>query len=149
MYIIRLSLPVLFIVASLIYAIMIFQLQPAMLGEPNAPRYFPLIICTGILIFSIVDLINMRKENIRQNEDLEMLSRKSTLKVVGIVLGFCLVYTLIFEHLGFLISTILFLGALLFYLNGLKHWILNLSVTIITAFTTWYTFSFLLEISLP
>ncbi|QQK78937.1 tripartite tricarboxylate transporter TctB family protein [Salicibibacter cibi] len=146
---VRLSFPIFFITISLIYLIMIFQLPSALLGDPYAPRYFPTIVAAGILVFAVIDLINVRTENVETNEDLAALIKKDSLKIIGVILALCVGYALIFEWLGFLIATLLFLGALMFYLNGYRRWVLNLTVTLIFSFSSWYIFSQLLEISLP
>ncbi|QDI92206.1 tripartite tricarboxylate transporter TctB family protein [Salicibibacter halophilus] len=145
----RLSLPILFISLSLIYMIMIFQLPPALLGDPYAPRYFPMIVAAGILIFAVIDLVNVRGENVEDNQDLAVLLKKDSLKIIGVIVALCVGYALIFEWVGFLAATLLFLGALMFYLNGYQRWVLNLTVTLIFSFSSWYIFSQLLEISLP
>ena len=65
----RYSLPVIFIIGSVIYGIMILSLPFATLGEPELPRYFPGFVCAGIFIFALIDLINIRKENAHHWED--------------------------------------------------------------------------------
>ncbi|MGJ5708507.1 tripartite tricarboxylate transporter TctB family protein, partial [Staphylococcus equorum] len=59
------------------------------------------------------------------------------------------IYALIFERLGFLISTIIFLGAIMFLINGYKRWLQNILVTVIFSGIAWYTFAQLLNVSLP
>lgn len=72
-----------------------------------------------------------------------------TLARIGVTIILGIIYSLIFETVGFLISTILFLGLLLFYLNGRKKWLVNIAVTAGFSFITWYGFSQLLGVSLP
>ncbi|WP_149474420.1 tripartite tricarboxylate transporter TctB family protein [Oceanobacillus polygoni] len=146
---IRYTLPILFIVASVIYGVMIIQLPSATLGNPNGPMLFPLFVCIGVLIFSIIDLVNVRKESDNDNEDLKMMAQRNSFKLIVTIIGICLIYTFIFERLGYLFATILFMAALMFYLNGIKKWGLNLIVTLVVSFSTWYGFTQLLQISLP
>ncbi|WP_052365923.1 tripartite tricarboxylate transporter TctB family protein [Geomicrobium sp. JCM 19055] len=68
---------------------------------------------------------------------------------LGVILALCLLYTLIFERVGFFLSTVIFLAAIMFFLNGKKKWLLNIIVTLVVAGSSWYVFSYLLEISLP
>ncbi|KQL58784.1 MULTISPECIES: tripartite tricarboxylate transporter TctB family protein [Bacillaceae] len=150
MQVVRLSMPLFFIVLSVAYALLILQLPQATLGDPLAPIYFPLAICIGLFLFAIIDLIQVLKEKgDHATEDLQLLVQKSTLLTIGVVILLCIAYTLLFDFAGFLLSTILFLVALLFYLNGLKKWLMNVLVTGIVSFSTWFIFSDLLEISLP
>ncbi|WP_250543369.1 tripartite tricarboxylate transporter TctB family protein, partial [Staphylococcus pseudoxylosus] len=60
-----------------------------------------------------------------------------------------IIYAFIFEPFGFLISTILFLGCIMFLINGYKRWLQNILVTVIFSGIAWYTFSQLLDVSLP
>lgn len=78
-----------------------------------------------------------------------MLLQKKTLIRLGATVVMIIIYALIFERLGFLISTILFLGGVLFLINGVKHWLQNIIVALVFSGITWYTFSQLLDVSLP
>lgn len=146
---VRYAVPIIFIIGSMVYAVMIYNLPPASLGEPEAPSYFPWFVFAGIFIFSIIDLVKIRTENYQDNEELKILVEPSSIKLILIILGCCLGYTLLFEILGYLISTLLFIGALLFYLNGFKTWKMNIIVAVVVSFSTWYSFTQLLDITLP
>lgn len=146
---IRYAMPVMFIIGSVIYGTMIIQLDPATLGNPDGPKFFPLFVCAGLLIFPIADLVNVRKQIHAKNQDLELIAQLKSFKLIAIIIGICVIYTLIFEHVGYLIATILFMGALMFYLNGMKKWLLNVVVTLVVSISTWYGFTELLQISLP
>lgn len=150
MHAVRLSMPLFFIVLSVAYGILILQLPQATLGDALAPLYFPTAICIGLFLFSIIDLVQvMKKKEEAATEDLLLLVRKSTLTTIGVIVVLCIIYTLLFEYAGFLLSTVMFLAALLFYLNGKTKWRVNILVTGIVSLSTWYIFSQLLEISLP
>ncbi|GAK11762.1 tripartite tricarboxylate transporter TctB family protein [Geomicrobium sp. JCM 19039] len=146
---VRISLPVFFIVISIALAILTLQLPHAQLGNPYGPMYFPLVVSAGLFVFSVIDLVKVRQHFDTENDDLKALLKKETIYTLGIILALCLLYTLIFERLGFFISTFIFLAALMFFLNGKKRWLLNLIVTVVVAGSSWYVFSYLLEISLP
>lgn len=146
---VRYTLPIFFIVASIIYGALIIQLPPATLGMPSGPMQFPLFVCISIFIFSVIDLLNVRKENLKDNGDLALLTKGNSLKIIAIIIGTCTIYTLAFEWLGYLLATNLFLAGLLFYLNGTKKWLMNTIVTLVVSFSTWYSFTQLLEITLP
>lgn len=74
-------------------------------------------------------------------------NRTSFLIISTLILA--IIYAFVFEKIGFLISTILFLGALLFVLNGRKKWVTNIVVSVIFSISAWYVFSQLLHVSLP
>ncbi|WP_080873879.1 tripartite tricarboxylate transporter TctB family protein [Oceanobacillus timonensis] len=146
---IRYAMPLMFIIGSVIYGTMIIQLDPATLGNPNGPKFFPLFVCAGLLVFSIADLVNVRKQIYAKNKDLEQIAQLKSFKLIGMIIGICVVYALIFEIVGYLIATLLFMAALMFYLNGMKKWRLNVIVTLVVSVATWYSFTELLQISLP
>ncbi|MBM7599319.1 putative tricarboxylic transport membrane protein [Virgibacillus halotolerans] len=146
---VRYTLPIFFIVASIIYGVLIIQLPPATLGMPSGPKQFPLFVCIGIFIFAVIDLMNIHKENLKDNEDLALLTKGNSFKIIVIIIGICIIYTMVFEWLGYLLATVLFLAGLLFYLNGFKKWLMNMIVTLVVSFSTWYGFTQLLQISLP
>lgn len=142
-------MPIFFITVSLAYAYLILRLPVANLGDPHGPFYFPIFICIGLLVFSVLDLIQLKRSDFKKNEELELLLQPKLIKIIGIIILLCVAYTLLFERIGFLPATILFLGSLLFYLNGRNKWLLNTIVTAIFSFSTWYIFTQLLDISLP
>ena len=88
------------------------------------------------------------QDSVKEITFAQLLERATLLRIIFTIV-FALVYALLFEPLGFLISTILFLGAVLFLINGFKHWFQNILVTIIFSAIAWYTFSQLLDVSLP
>ncbi|UTR06215.1 tripartite tricarboxylate transporter TctB family protein [Alkalihalobacillus sp. LMS6] len=150
MHVVRFTMPLFFIVLSVAYGMLIIQLPQATLGDPMAPFYFPIAICIGLFLFAVIDLVQVVKKKEHQyEEDVALLVRKSTIKTIAVIVTMCVVYTLMFEYTGFLLSTILFLAMLLFYLNGKRKWVMNVLVTGIVSISAWFIFSYLLEISLP
>ncbi|MFB5660243.1 tripartite tricarboxylate transporter TctB family protein [Alteribacillus sp. HJP-4] len=145
----KLSLPLMFCLASIIFMISTITLPQATLGSPYGPHYFPLIVSCLLFILSIIYLIKTWRELEKQNEYIvEMMKGRTPFIIIStLLLG--TVYALIFEYAGFIVSTLLYLGCLLFIVNGKRKWKANLSTTIIFTFTSWYLFSELLNISLP
>lgn len=124
------------------------NLPKANLGNPNGPLYFPIGLSVFMLIFSIFYFFQEWKSISAHNEDIKLLLKGRTPKLIGLTVLYGGIYALIFERLGFLFSTILFLGALLFTVNGRKI-VVNLIVAISFSFLSWYAFSVLLGVSLP
>ncbi|OYD07774.1 tripartite tricarboxylate transporter TctB family protein [Paludifilum halophilum] len=145
----RLLMPVFFIFVSIGFLIATFNLPKAKMGDPNAPIYFPAVISIFLLIVSVIYLIREWRAKRKEDEPLKRLKagRTPVLIVSTLVLG--LIYALVFFHLGFLVSTILFLGALLFLVNGKSRWLVNIVVALLFSLASWYAFSHLLNISLP
>ncbi|WP_148866907.1 tripartite tricarboxylate transporter TctB family protein [Thermosediminibacter litoriperuensis] len=68
--------------------------------------------------------------------------------VLGTVAA-CLVYAVIFNHAGFIISTMLFLGSILFMVNGKAGWIRSAVIATVFTLTIWLAFEKILMINLP
>ena len=135
---------------GIVYAIQAFHLPKAMIGNPWAPVYFP--IGLGILM-ACLGLLQIVLEARKGLTNLEGVKRPkfqaSSLKLIFGAAVLCILYALIFERLGFIISTLIFLGALLFLINGPRAWKLNAILTLGFTFGAWYTFVKLFQINLP
>ncbi|SOC41420.1 tripartite tricarboxylate transporter TctB family protein [Ureibacillus acetophenoni] len=146
---IKIGMPVLMILISLTFLIGSFAIPKATLGNPNGPSYFPIGLSVLMLVLSIVYLFNELKTLKAFHEGIKDLMDKKTLRLIGFTIILGVIYANIFERVGFFVSTLLFLGVLLFYLNGMKKWLINIVVSISFSFITWYGFSQLLGVSLP
>lgn len=145
----KIGMPVFLILLSIVGLIASLNLPKANLGNPNGPIYFPATISIFLLIFSLIYLIQEFRSLDQVNEKVVELSSGRTPMLIGATIVLAIGYALIFDFLGFLVSTIIFLGLLLFLVNGPKKWLVNISVTLVFSFLTWYAFSELLGVSLP
>ncbi|AQQ52213.1 tripartite tricarboxylate transporter TctB family protein [Planococcus lenghuensis] len=149
MKLIKLGMPVFLVLLSIVFLVGTYNLPKAKLGNPDAPLYFPMGVSVLLLVFSIIYLVQeLRRANETNEQIAEMLSGRTPL-LIGATIALGIGYALIFELLGFLFSTLLFLGALLFVVNGRKKWVANIIVTVVFSFASWYAFSELLGVSLP
>lgn len=142
-------MPIFLILLSCSFLIGSFNLPKANLGNPNGPLYFPIGLSVLLLIFSILYLFQELKTLDKENKKIKQMLSGRTPKLIGLTVLLGVGYSLIFEQLGFLFSTVLFLGALLFVVNGKQKWKANIIVTICFSFLSWYAFSVLLGVSLP
>lgn len=138
------------ILIGVVYTSQAFMLPKAMVGNPWAPLYFP--IGLGMLMVAlggILVLSEMRK-GLKPSGDTSVVRfNPSALRLIAGTSAACVIYALMFERIGFLPSTALFLGAMLFMVNGLKSWKLNLVISAAFTFGAWYTFVKLFQINLP
>ncbi|SDM28818.1 tripartite tricarboxylate transporter TctB family protein [Sediminibacillus halophilus] len=146
---IKLGVPIFLIVFSGLFLISSLQLPKANMGNPNAPLYFPAGLSILMLLLSFVYLFQELKHVAEENKELRQLFSGRTPKLLVTTLGSGVIYALVFDQIGFLLSTILFLGGLLFFINGWKKWLINCIVAVSFSFLTWYAFSQLLGVSLP
>ncbi|WP_234400650.1 tripartite tricarboxylate transporter TctB family protein [Virgibacillus senegalensis] len=146
---IKLGVPIFLLLFSSLFLISSLQLPKANLGNPNAPLYFPTGLSILMLLLSVVYLYQEIKHLAEENREVRQLfsGRTPKLIVTTIVLG--AIYALVFDQIGFLLSTILFLGGLLILINGWKKWLINGIVAVSFSFLAWYAFSQLLGVSLP
>lgn len=143
-------MPLLFFGVSIGVIIATLNLPEARLGNPNAPVYFPMMLGIFLLILSIVYFIQeWRKTEMEEKGAVQELLQGRVPKLIGLSLLLALGYTLIFEWIGFLISTILFMASLLFLINGKRKWMVNIATALIFSFASWYAFGVLLQVSLP
>ncbi|MYL42970.1 tripartite tricarboxylate transporter TctB family protein [Virgibacillus salexigens] len=145
----KIGMPIFLILLSVFFLVGSLRLPKANLGNPYGPLYFPIGVSLLLLIFSIIYFIQELRKLTEDNEAIKELFSGRTPKLIGITILFAIGYSLLFERAGFLLSSILFLGALLFLINGPKKWITNLVVAVIFSFISWYAFSEMLGVSLP
>ncbi|SFK69148.1 tripartite tricarboxylate transporter TctB family protein [Salinicoccus halodurans] len=149
MEIIRFIVPSIILVISVIYLILTFNLPEAKVGNPTAAMNYPLLIGFSLLGLSILYILSEIKDKKKVFDAYKIFADKELTIQVIIVLVLCLGYTFLFERIGFLISTVLFLGALLFLINGRRKWLTNIIVAVVFSTASWYTFAELLSVSLP
>lgn len=145
----RLITPVALILLSIGVFIGSLLIPKAQMGNPSAPMYFPLLISIILFIMSFIELLSEWK---KRRESLGILEQLRAGRSPRLILGsliLCILYSLVFEKVGFLFSTVLFLGIELSLVNGYKKWLTNGLVSIIFSLILWYGFTQLLGVSLP
>ena len=143
------GMPIFLILLSCLFLVGSFNLPKANLGNPNGPLYFPIGLSCLLLIFSILYLFQELKTLNKENKKITLMLAGRTPKLIGFTVLLGVGYAFIFEIIGFLFSTVLFLGTLLFVVNGKHKWKVNVIVTVCFSFLSWYAFSVLLGVSLP
>lgn len=146
---VRFITPFFTVVVGIVFLIASLNLPKSNLGNPNGPIYFPVLIAVILIVSGLVYLFQEIKARGFAFKDFAALREGKSPMYLGITLVLMIFYTIAFERIGFLLSTILFLGGLLFLLNGAKKWLANVLVAIIFSFVTWYAFGTLLQVSLP
>ncbi|MBD1572242.1 tripartite tricarboxylate transporter TctB family protein [Vibrio sp. S17_S38] len=140
------------IVFGLTYGGYAYNMPLPMFGNPLEAIFMPLAIAAiaifiGILlilkggitpsILAIKDLLN------------ESQQRKSDRRKIAITCVICFFYALTFEHLGYVISTTLFMFAMLMVTCGLSYWKKGAIISIVFAGSIFITFNDLLAVNLP
>lgn len=108
-----------------------------------SPYLFPLIISFFLLILSISIIMQGLKDESEKKEK-SKIDIKSLL-IFGLV---CILYLLVFNFLGFVLSTIILL-VLLMMLLGERRWWLILLVSVISSLVIYLLFAKYLSVMLP
>ena len=108
-----------------------------------SPYLFPLIISFFLLILSISIIMQGLKDESEKKEK-SKIDIKSLL-IFGLV---CLLYLLVFNFLGFVLSTIILL-VLLMMLLGERRWWFILLVSVISSLVIYLVFAKYLSVMLP
>jgi putative tricarboxylic transport membrane protein len=137
---------------GVIYGIATWNMPRAAFGNAMDPLYFPLGVA-GVAVF--IGLIMLVKSNFAASlQAMKNLLAEDNIKKKDRrrVLYTCLVgvgYALIFERLGYIISTFLFIFAMQTITSGWQRWLRSLIVAILFSGTIFFIFSTLLSVSLP
>lgn len=119
-------------VAAVTYGAAASRLSIPAFSDPIGPRLFPYMVATGLLIASlclVVEHLNMRRP--AGGEVHEQAEENGGItKVSLIALAMLAVYYLVFEYLGFLVASALFLLAFLSYSSRGK-WMTNIIVALL------------------
>lgn len=138
-------------VFGIIYSILSYFLPRAVIGNSMAPIYFPaglgfLLIIMGILLY-------IKSEKSKIKESLLLIFNKSEKdrevgKMVFYTCAAAILYAVIFEKVGFVVATFLFMISILSITNKKKH-IVNTIVASVFSFTIYALFNYALGIPLP
>jgi putative tricarboxylic transport membrane protein len=112
------------IVAILIgvaYSYLAWDLPRATVGNPMGPIVFPLLLGGGMVLMGGIQLVQTRSKTKGERKNVS-LSLTFYGKSIAQVSALCVLYVFLFERLGYLFSTFLFLVTVLFLFNGKGKW---------------------------
>jgi putative tricarboxylic transport membrane protein len=140
---------------SLAYLIGAFMIPNPALKQQVGPSVFPKIVGALMLLLSIVYIVQQVlgkiKEDATRAEIIgaeEKVETKADLKTMGIMVGLMVVYALVFEPLGYAVSTFLVFVAGAFVLDR-KHMVRDTIIAVIASFGLYAVFAYLLRVNLP
>jgi putative tricarboxylic transport membrane protein len=140
------------VILGAVYAIQAYNLPRASIGKPMAPLIFPLGLGVLMIIFGTVQII--RSVRVGEFAFIEEMKGKKhgvsySAKIIAFTCFIAVVYALLFNRIGYVFSTIFFLGSLLFAVNGVQRWKTNLAVSIVFSLSVYVLFSKVLGLILP
>lgn len=136
------------ILVGVVYFIQALQLPKATIGNPWAPIYFPAALGILMTVIGVVIVATEISKGRTADKGKDRRDRGYVKLISGTII-ICIFYALIFDRIGFVVSTLLFLGGILFLVNGLRAWKMNTAITAAFTFGIWYIFEKILMISLP
>ncbi len=128
-----------------------WTLPRATFGDPTGHLVYPVIL--GILMtllgFALVikELLAKGPKDAKDSPKFGKMTRHG--KEIGLAIGASIIYALLFEPLGYVISTIIYLGAVLFLVNGRVKVVRTVLVAVLFSIGVYILFSILLGIQLP
>lgn len=135
---------------GLIYGGQAYTMPRAMFGNPMDPIYFPLGIALLAIFIGVCLLVKsnfkasvMAFTNIINESTIKKNDRKRIFYTCLISIS----YALLFEHLGYVISTFLFMSAMLTITRC--SWKTSIVVALVFAMAIFFIFNTLLAVSLP
>jgi putative tricarboxylic transport membrane protein len=126
------------------------QLPSLEIGDPLGPKAFPRLLGIGLVITAIVllfEILRARKAPAAKAAPADPESRGAMLVVGGVAL-WTLLYFLMFERLGYIVSTSIYLLVLTGYFNRGKH-VANVLTSILFPVISYLMFTKLLGVNLP
>lgn len=140
------------IAIGVLYSILSLNMDRATIGNPVEPMIFPLVLGALMILCGIILFIMQHRKAAQAEKKVDSPKGPFWTFEVKMVIFICTVsvlYGLLFERIGYVLSTTLFLGALLLSFSGWKKWISNLIIAFGFSVAIYYCFSEILSIPLP
>lgn len=139
-----------FLVLGLAYGAGALALPDALFGNPWEPKVYPLIISGGMILVSIFLMsAELRKQKAGKAEEKVEFRIGNEGKIVAFVSVLSILYMLIFEPLGYIISTFLFIEAIMLYISKGKKMLVPTLIAVLFAVGVYFLFGKVLAITLP
>lgn len=134
-------------VLAVTYLMATWNLQTVPIGDPLGPRAYPAMIGIGLLIAAAMIFLETRRAARAPVDDVEAPALLPSRKVLIAIAG-TLVFVLLFEPLGFLLASSVYLFAMMTAFHPGRHAV-NAAVAIGFTLAAYLLFQHLLGVSLP
>jgi putative tricarboxylic transport membrane protein len=141
----------LFFVLGLVYTTATVMLPDASIGRAYEPKIFPFMLGFILLVLSL-GLIARELKEVRgknEKESAPPFYKESGFNKILMTCVFAVLYALIFNKAGYVISTIIFLELELILFNGKENWKVNTAVALVFSLFIYIIFSKVLGVFLP
>lgn len=116
---------------------------------PSGPAALPIVVTGGLLVFSLLFLLQARKRTQGQlQRHIDAEHAVTHMGTVGLVMGALVLYAAALSVLGYALATLaLFVGVS--RILGSRRWVLNIVVGVVMALVIYFGFTMLLGVRLP
>lgn len=124
------------------------QIPTLEIGDPLGPKAFPQLLGIGLLVSGVMLFLEILKAP-KSEEPRKPLSRDEIAHygIVAAVIGWTFLYFLVFEKLGYVIATTIYLLALTIYFNK-KRMVMNVLTSVLFCVISYVLFTQLLGVTL-
>ncbi|MDK2918865.1 MAG: putative tricarboxylic transport rane protein [Candidatus Petromonas sp.] len=137
-------------VIGAIYTIQAFMLPNASIGNPMAPKVLPIGLGILMTFFGLIlTFQEVRKNGLKSKDKTDQKEKDDNVKKIVFTCGAAIIYALLFNRIGYILSTIVFLEIVLTLFNGKKKWKTNTAVSICFSVFIYIVFSKFLGVILP
>ncbi len=148
--------PRIFAVAILAFGLFVllgtFQISDKEGFSPDGPRFFPLIVAVGLLVFGALFLLSTTLRRDRYLGEKAAAEGVATdWPATGIVAATLVVYAILLDPLGYIVATALFFPAMAYVLGsrGRRKVLRNLAIGVALGVLVFFSFTELLGVRLP
>lgn len=134
------------IVLAGVYFYATAQIPSLEIGDPLGPKAFPRLLGIALLVTAGMLLLEMWRAKGEKSEASEMPSRRVVAVLAGVVV-WTGIYFVMFERVGYVISTMIYLIPLTAYFNR-GRWVMNVTTCVLFALLSYTMFTKLLGVSL-
>ena len=126
------------------------QLPSLAIGDPLGPRAFPRLLAAGLICAAALLLVEMLRARKRMpaEEPQGDPSARSAYVIVGCAALWTLGYILVFEPLGYIVATSVYVLALTAYFNR-GRWVMNTLTSGFFCALSYFLFTRVLGVTLP
>jgi putative tricarboxylic transport membrane protein len=137
------------ILFAALYLYATFQIPSLEVGDPLGSKAFPMVLGIGLVLAALF-LFGEKTHARGQVHDAEQDQRdgRKSLFVVGVVACWTLIFFMLFESLGFLLSSLPYFFVLMVYFNH-KKWLINAIVSVVFSVAAYTLFAKVLDVALP
>jgi putative tricarboxylic transport membrane protein len=126
------------------------QLPSLEIGDPLGPKAFPRLLGVGLVITAVVLLVEIlrARKSPKPAAPPDEASSRGAQFIVGAAVLWTFLYFLMFEALGYVLATSIYLLVLTSYFNRGK-WVANVLTSVLFSLISYLMFTKLLGVNLP